>query len=246
MKTKTDLYEPLETLKPVDDNIWIVDGPAIKFGGMPFPTRMTVIRLASGDLFIHSPIHLTEPLRDAINALGTVRHLISPNKIHYWWVGSWGEAWPDAIKWASPGVTERAAKHGITFDRDLTDSPASEWAVEIDQLVVHGGRFMEEVVFFHKPSLTLILTDLIENFEASKFPSVFVRMLARLGGVLAPNGKMPFDMRLTHWGRHEQIRTAVRQMLSWHPQRIIIAHGKWFESDGEAELKRAFRWAGRL
>jgi hypothetical protein len=207
---------------------------------------MTVIRLNSGGLFIHSPIHLTEPLRESIDVLGKVRHLISSNKIHYWWVGAWGKAWPDATKWASPGVAERAEKHGITFDRDLTDIPAPEWADEIDQLIVRGGRFMEEVVFFHKPSSTLILTDLIENFEQSRLHSWFVRMLARLGGISTPDGKMPLDMRLTHWGRYAQMRDAVRQMLAWHPERIIIAHGRWFESDGEAELKRAFRWAGKF
>ena len=244
MKTKIDLYEPLETLKPVDDNIWIVDGPAINFGGMPFPTRMTIIRLNSGDLVIHSPIHLTEPLRKDIVALGQVRHLISPNKIHYWWVGAWSKAWPDAIKWASPGVAARAQKHAITFDQDLADTPPPEWTDELDQLIVRGGRFMEEVVFFHKPSATLILADLIENFEPSRIHSWVVRLLTRIGGVAAPNGKMPLDMRLTHWGRHAQMRKAVRKMLDWHPQRIIIAHGRWIEQDGEAELKRAFLWAG--
>ncbi|HUU24995.1 MAG TPA: hypothetical protein VMW68_05460, partial [Methyloceanibacter sp.] len=52
-------YSPLNTLKPVFENVWIVDGPVIAFGmpwpKLPFPTRMTVIRLAGGDLFIHSP-----------------------------------------------------------------------------------------------------------------------------------------------------------------------------------------------
>jgi len=246
MDARSDLYEPLNTLKPVGDNVWIVDGPSIKFGGMPFPTRMTVIRLLSGDLVIHSPTHLTEDLRADIEALGTVRHLISPNKIHYWWIGAWGEAWPDAVKWASPGVAERARQHNITFDRDLEDAAPPDWADEIDQLIVRGGRFMEEVVFFHKTTATLILADLIENFESQWFGSWYTRLLAAIGGVVAPKGKLPLDLRLTYFGRHAQVRDAVRRMLAWHPKRIIIAHGRWFERDGEAELRRAFRWAGRV
>ncbi len=244
MKPHIELYTPINCLKPVDENIWIVDGPTIRFYGIPFPTRTTIVRLHSGDLFIHSPGHLTEPLIASIKKLGNVRHLVSPNKIHYWWIGTWSEAWPDAIKWASPGVAERAGKHSITFDKDLHEEAAPEWAEDIDQLIVHGGRFMEEVVFFHKASSTLILTDLIENFEPNKIRSGFTKFLAYLAGILAPDGKMPFDMRMTHWGRYGQLREAINKMLSWHPQRIIIAHGRWFETDGEAQLKRAFRWVG--
>ena len=63
MADRIDLYTPINTLKPVAENIWIVDGPEITFGKMPFPTRMTVIRLQNGDLFIHSPTPLTETLK---------------------------------------------------------------------------------------------------------------------------------------------------------------------------------------
>jgi hypothetical protein len=31
-------------------------------------------------------------------------------------------------------------------------------------------------------------------------------------------------------------------MLDWDPERIIIAHGRWYDRDGGAELRRAFRW----
>ncbi len=84
-------YEPINTLKQVADNIWIVDGPLITFKHMPFTTRMTVIRLADGNLFIHSPTPLTEKLKHSIDQLGPVTHIISPNRIHYWWVGEWGK-----------------------------------------------------------------------------------------------------------------------------------------------------------
>jgi hypothetical protein len=31
-------------------------------------------------------------------------------------------------------------------------------------------------------------------------------------------------------------------MIGWNPERIVIAHGRWFETDGTAELRRAFGW----
>jgi hypothetical protein len=251
--TATDvaLYEPIDTLKPVDENVWIVDGPIVHMQAygtnIPFPTRMTIIRLANGDLFIHSPTHLTDTLKADIDALGVVRHLISPNKIHYASIGQWSDVYPNAVKWASPGVRERAKTMGfnITFDRDLAEEPDWAWADEIDQVIVHGSRFMEEVIFFHKPSCTLILADLIENFERHKLSKIYA-FLAKLGGVLDPDGKLPLDLRLTFWGHKDQAREAVCQMLAWKPEKVILAHGRWYPKNGTAELKRAFRWLGRV
>ena len=63
-------YPPLDTLKPVAADAWIVDGPIIRFGmpwpKMPFPTRMTLLRLGEGDLLVHSPTPLAGALRDQI------------------------------------------------------------------------------------------------------------------------------------------------------------------------------------
>lgn len=57
-------YEPLNLLKQVDKNIWIVDGPVIYWMRFPFPTRMTVIKLNNGDVFLHSPTPITNDLRN--------------------------------------------------------------------------------------------------------------------------------------------------------------------------------------
>ena len=78
-------YPPLNTLKPVTNDVWIVDGPLIRFGPpllrMPFSTRMTIVRLVGG-LFVHSPTPLTDALRVQIAAIGAPRWIISPTRIH--------------------------------------------------------------------------------------------------------------------------------------------------------------------
>jgi len=244
-----DTYDPLNVLKPVAQDIWIVDGPTIRFGffgiRLPFPTRTTLIRLKSGDLFVHSPGHMTEDLRADVNGLGRVAHLIAPNRIHYWWVGSWAAAYPDALAYAAPKVRERAAPHGIAFDRDLGDEPDPAWAGEIDQVAV-AGSFLTEIVFFHRATRTLILTDLVQNYEAPRLHGPILRFLARRIGVVDPDGTMPVDLRATFRGRRAEVRAAVRQMIAWAPERVILAHGRWYTENGVAELRRAFRWVGDL
>ena len=243
-----DPYEPVDQLKPVAENVWIVDGPVIRmsylFGStIPFPTRMTILRLADGGLWVHSPTELTDALKAEVAALGPVRFLVAPNKIHYWWVGDWQKVFPDALSLAAPRVDEKAGPHGISFNRVLTNEAEPEWAGEIDQLLVPGG-YLTEADFFHRASKTLILTDLIENFEEEKVGGWFGRLAMKWSGVMHPHGSMPKDLRMTFSGHKDEIRNAVETMIGWAPERIIIAHGRWYETNAVAELRRAFAWTG--
>jgi hypothetical protein len=244
-----ELYEPINTLKPAGENLWLVDGPIVRMaflgGTMPFPTRMVVVRLANGDLFLWSPTEPDDRLRAEIDALGPVRHLVSPNKIHYAHIATWKRAYPEATAWASPGVRERAASQRVDvfFDTDLGDLPEEVWVKDLDQLIFRGGRFMEEVVFFHRKTRTLILADLIENFEAEKVGGLH-GWLVRLAGAADPDGKAPIDLRLTFLGGKKEARSTFERMVGWEPEKVIMAHGRPYEREGTAELRRAFRWLG--
>jgi hypothetical protein len=241
------LYEPINTLKPVGEDLWVVDGPVVRMaylgGSIPFPTRMAVVRLANGDLFLWSPTEPDDGLQAEVAVLGPVCHLVSPNKIHYAHVGEWKRIYPQATAWASPGVRKRAASQriGVSFDADLGERPEPAWRGDLDQLVFRGSRFMEEVVFYHRKTRTLILADLIENFEPEKIGGAY-RWLVRFAGAAVPDGKAPIDLRLTFWGRKDVARASFERMLAWEPEKVIMAHGRPYEQNGTAELRRAFRW----
>ncbi len=240
-------YEPTDTLKPVTDGVWIVDGPVIGFGYLglkfPFPTRMTIVRLADGGLWVHSPTELSPSLKSEMDALGRVRHLIAPNRIHYWWLEEWVAAYPDAMTYAAPGVPEQARSNGRFADYNvaLAEAGAYPWSGEIEMLLVPGG-YLSEAVFFHARTRTLVMTDLIQNYEREKIASPFFRFMTGLSGAVDPDGKMPLDLRTTFFRHRKQMAEAVCRMISWQPQRIIIAHGRWYRENAVAELKRAFRW----
>lgn len=242
------LYQPINTLKQLHDDLWIVDGPAERMSvlglGIPFTTRMVIIRLQSGDLFVWSPIALDPALRPQVDQLGPVAHLLSPNALHYAHIAAWKAAYPTAIAWASRGVRRRAAsqKIDVTFDRDLADAPDPRWAEDVDQLAFLGSRVLTETVFFHRASRTLILADLIENIEPSKVDGRVLKALIRLGGASDPDGQTPLDMRATFIGRHALARASLARILAMRPERVLMAHGRWYERDGVAELERAFRW----
>ncbi|MGN6819544.1 MAG: DUF4336 domain-containing protein [Sphingomonas sp.] len=238
-------YDPLGVLKPVAENIWIVDGPEIRFRyallRIPFPTRMTVVRLPDGGLWLHSPTPADVALVEQVRALGPVTDLIAPNTIHYWWVKDWSVLFPAARVWAVSRMA-RGARHRLPPHRMLGEAPPPEWGGAIDQLVVTGSRVIMEAEFFHRPSRTLIMTDMIENFEESRFRSRFYRWLSHIGGVVDPDGRPPSDIRFSFRGRHDALRRDVETMIGWAPERLIMAHGRWYPTGAVDELHRAFRF----
>lgn len=240
------LYDPIDVYKSLAPDIGIVDGPFEYFavGGirmpMPFTTRMTVVRLANGDLFLHSPIAYDEGLADELTRMGKVRHLVSPNQWHYAHVGEWKRAFPEAIAWGSRAAARRArARHiDVRFDRMLDEDSPAEWREEIDQTPMPGGIF-KEVVFFHNASRTLILTDTIMNLDPKKTDQPW-RGLARLFGMTAPHGGLFFGMRLPLLLQRRRARAAFRAIWSWRPERIVLSHGGIFETNVDEVLGRLF------
>jgi hypothetical protein len=228
----------------VAHDIWIADGPEIAMSlaglAVPFPTRMTLVRLPNDDLWLHSPIAPETNLLTAVEKCGRVRFLVAPNTLHYWWLQDWQLLFPTADAYTLPNLAQRA-KRKLPPCKPLTMTAPEAWQGVIDQVVVEGNSF-SEVVFFHKASRTLILTDLIENFELTRVKSAWMRWLIRLGGVYDPFGKTPRDMQFAFSFHREQLRRSVETMLNWEPSRVLFAHGRWYERDVASELHRAFRW----
>jgi hypothetical protein len=226
-------YEPLNTLKPWGEGLWLIDGPAVTFKGLPFSTRATVVQLANGDLWVQSPTTLTDALRAEITALGPVRHLVAPNTLHTTFLPDWRDAFPEATVWAVSGadLPRSASLH--------TGAEGTPWAGQIDQMIVEGSKTHIEAVFLHRASATLIVTDLIAAFETAKLPA-WMRPIAWITGVDDSDGKMPPAVRRHYRDKHALARS-VEQMIIWSPKRIVLAHGRCYEHNGVAELERAFR-----
>ena len=226
-------------LKPFGHDLWIADGDTVVAAmGFHYPTRMAVIRLADGGLFIWSPVALTDTLRAEVDALGPVRHLIAPNALHHVFIAEWKRAYPGAMLYAPPGL--RAKRPDLVFDADLSDEPAAGWVGQIDQVLMAGNAITTEIVFFHAPSRTAIFTDLIQHLPPSWF-SGWRAIVARLDLMTAPEAAVPRKFRMAFTNRRAA-RAALSRVLAWPSDRVLMAHGAPISADGQAFLRRAFRW----
>ena len=219
-------------------SLYLADGPIVPFFGFPYPTRMAIAQLSEGGLWVWSPIELSPELDRAVDALGPVRHIVSPNKIHHLFLKEWAERWPDAQIHAPPGLAKR--RPDLHFDTDLGDEADSAWATDIDQAIFRGSFAMEEVAFFHRPSRSAIFGDLVQRHDPAKLKG-FKRLLMRLDGLVGEHGSTPREWRASFLRRNRS-RLARARVLAWEPERLVIAHGTCACENATRTLARALAW----
>lgn len=142
-------------LEEFGPSLYVANGPTVSFLGFPYPTRMAVVRLSNGNVWTWSPVSLSEELASAVEAIGPVCHIVSPNKIHHLFLPEWTERWPDAKLYAPPDLARKRPE--LRFDTELSDDPEPAWAADIDQVIFRGSLAMEEVEFFHRAARKKVL-----------------------------------------------------------------------------------------
>lgn len=233
-------YPPVDTLKPVADDLWIVDSGPIKPLGLTMPIRMTVVRTADGGLLLHSPTRCTAALQAQLAELGPVRHLVAPSVGHWTFLTEWQSRYPDATTWAVEGLKDRwqVRRSEVKIDRELGSSAPAELAEAFDLVTFAGGPFAEACLF-HKPSRTLLLTDLIDNMEPGKLPPVSAVALEL---VQATNATTPLHVRAALSVKRAKNREQMQHLVRLQPDRVIFAHGQWFDDGAASKLARALSW----
>jgi hypothetical protein len=218
--------------------LYLAEGPTVSFYGFPYPTRMALARLSDGSVWIWSPIALTRELEEAVDSIGPVRHIVSPNKLHHLFLKEWAQRWPNARLYAPPGLARR--RPDLHFDAELGDAPDPAWAAAIDQTVFRGSFAMEEVVFFHRPSRAAIFCDLVQRFDPAQMKGIR-GMLMRLDGLVGERGSTPREWRASFL-RRSPARLARERVLAWQPERLVIAHGACAAENATQIIARALAW----
>lgn len=223
------------TTRAISEGLWVAEHP-LKAMGMELGRRMTVVRLRDGGLWLHSVGRLVPEVRAWLDGLGPVAFVVSPSLTHRRWMEEYAAAYPEAVLVASPGLAGK--RPDIAFDRTLGDRPEHEWAGALDQVVVPIRGDYREVVFLHRPSRTLILTDLCFNIPSAR--GLVTTTLARLLGTHERFAASRL-LRLILADR-PATRAALTRVLAWDFDRVIIGHGVIQETGGNAALEDAFAW----
>jgi len=222
-------------LRRLGDGIWVADGP-LRLGGIEIGARMTVIQLRDGSLLLHSPVLCDDETRRALDALGPVRFVLAPSKVHHFFVTPWKTAYPGATLLAAPGLREKRPK--IPFDGVLEGDPPEAWRNSVEIEHFRGASWINEIVLFHIPSRTLVLTDLAMNFHSA--PNLLTSVWQRLFDVRNRFGPTRFVRLVIR--DHDAARKSLDRILGWDFERVTVTHGEVLEAGGKAALREAYAW----
>lgn len=217
----------------VPNAVWHAQHP-LKFGPISLTTRMTVVRLRDGSLWMHSPVSPTEELVAALQSIGRVRYVVAPNKSHHLFFLEFLKAFPTAQGFIAEGLESKRA--------DLAGFPhiprPTPWSTELEDFFIAGLPILNETAWFHGDTGTLILTDLLFCFSDAN--GGLTRLISKLLGVHETLG-MSRTMKLAIRSRQEFARS-VLPLLSLPVQRVIVAHDQIVDDQPVNRLAQAFAW----
>lgn len=217
--------------------IWLVDYP-VRYFGIDIAARMVVIRLSDGRVMLQSPGEITPDLKAKIEAIGPVAWIVAPGTFHHLHVSAAQAAFPAAQTWICPGLETK--RPDLRFDALLGDTPPPDWADDLDQVVVDHNRVISEVVFFHRPSRTLIVVDLIELI-GDMTPEAGWKIWAYWKLFRMWNRPRPAPEYTMGWRDRKKAAVALRRILDWDFERIVLQHGALITENAKDAARDA--WA---
>ncbi len=216
-------------LVQLHDDLWVVQRP-LAFLGLELGTRMSVIRFGD-DLLLHSPVAPNDALCNALADLGRVRWVIGPNRFHHLYLGGWMAL--GAEGWAVPSLHRKRAD--LTFSG--TVGTASPWPDALQTFALSCFPCGDEAVFLHRPSRTLVVSDLLFNFGADT--PLLTRVTMRIG--LAYPGVCCSALERVLMKR-PAARRDLAHILAWDFDRVVLAHGAVVGEGGHDALRQAYDW----
>lgn len=230
-------------LKKIDKNIWVAE-QNLKYLGLQVGTRMTIIRLKNCELVVISPIKVDKETINQINELGKVSIIIAPNLYHHLSISDFKSIYPDAKVFAAPGLDSK--RQDIHFDKIINQGKLGT-RDEIEYFLFEGfktlspkGAFpLNEIVFFHRESQTLILTDTAFHFDET-FPLITKLTTRIIGGYkkLEPSVLEKLAIR-----EKQKVKNSIQTVLKWNFEKVIVAHGSIIENQGKEKLRKGYKWA---
>ncbi|HJL44092.1 MAG TPA: DUF4336 domain-containing protein [Myxococcales bacterium LLY-WYZ-16_1] len=219
-------------LKDFAPGVWLVHRPVKLAPGLRFPCTMTVLRTEDRRLLIHSPFRIGPSTASSLEKLGEVRFVVAPNLFHHLFLPSAAEAFPQAAVFGPSGLAKKRPE--ISRLQAFEDGLPSDWPPEIEVHSIDGAPRVRERVLLHRPSRTLVVTDLLFNIENAK--GFAIRSILWAAGTLEGLAKSRITRMLTQ--NRDAFDRSVDGILQLDFDRLIMAHGSPIPTGAKARVRQ--------
>jgi len=197
--------------------------------GVDLGTKMTVVRLANEKLLIYSPIKINDSLRLQLSALGDPAYIVVPSILHNLHAEQWYSAFPHSTVYCAQGAKIRIK------GKSLKPGESYPWEDQLITIFIDGMPKVNEWVFVHKKSRTLIVCDLL--FNVTEPQNFLARQLLKLYGIYNRSAITPlYKLMIKNRDAFDQ---SVAKLKSCHFDKIIVAHGNNINEQGHSIFLKA-------
>lgn len=223
-------------LQRIAEDIWSQETNLRIAAGVRMPCRATIMRLSDGGLVVCSPLAIDEDTAKEIDALGEVRFLVSPSLGHWMFLMAAAARYPKARVLGPPGLEKKVGD--LAFERLPEHGRIDGMRDEIRIERIEGAPAMQEHVFLHERSRSLVVTDLM--FNVHRCDSFVMRLALRCMGAWKKTAQSR-AWRFLVKDRAAAARSA-SSILSWDFERIVVAHGDVVDCDPHERSRQALAW----
>jgi len=252
-------------IRRINPSILTCSTPFLRFGRIKIGGRGTIVKLSSGALAVFSPVALTTAVKESMQTeLGStnIKYITALDQEHHIFLESWHKEWPEAKIIAPESLPsyrdkqgyfklpesawklfKKADKEKLSVDEEFDRDFAAEF---VD---VHPNK---ELVFWHRPTKTLIEADLLFNLPAIEQHSrtdvdPTTGILTKImNGVNSTKGAATWQKRFLWYGASASDRPNFNQSIAridkWDFDTIIPCHGDVIESGGKGIFQKVFSW----
>lgn len=243
-------------------NMATISSPFARFGVFKVGGRATIVKLQTGALAVFSPVALTDDVRSKIQSMGNnVKYISAMDIEHHIFITPWAKAYPQAEVIGVEGLPEKRendpATKGVKFSHVFTQSTkkdmriSEEFDKEFEYEFLHSHP-SKELIYYHKPSKTMIQADFIFNLPAYEQYSKSGE--AATSGVLTKlfttvmntRNDITWQRRFVWYVLGSKDRAgfseSVNRMKRWELQRIIPSHGEVIESEAQSVFDKITQW----
>lgn len=214
--------------RQIHEDLWEVRGEwSNKLG-----RRMTVIRINSNELLIHSAIAIKDADLNWLNSLGKVSYIVAPNTFHCSDAPWYAQKFPDAQLFVPESKLIHFSKLGLN-PKNLNIENFKSVSDEVEFFYMRGSR-MQETALIHKKSKTLILCDLAFNME-NVFSGIEKRIMNwnKVGGQFGPSKLTKYLFTKST----KELKNSYSKIMDMNFDRIIVNHGQVLETGGKLALQ---------
>jgi hypothetical protein len=221
-------------LTTITDGLWGFEQELKLPLGMRLPSRTTIVRRADGGLIVHSPLAFDAETKNEIDALGEVKAIVAPSCIHFLFLEAATKLWPSARVLGAPGL-DKKLKGAVAFEPLPHDGTVDVLGDDLVLRRIDGVPYITEHVFLHRPTGSLVVTDLVFNVQHCS--SWGMRLYLRTMGAWQKTAQSMIWRFLTK--DRSAAAESARSVLAWEFDRIVVAHGDVVTENAHATLEGA-------